>query len=209
MKQFLIVTMLLTAMFAGARSVNAQIGCLPCMMQAQVEFNTAFNSCRDSSGCTDPDCSNCVGEGTSAKYDYVNSTCPICGNLILDELSAKVTRTTCPVKFSIQTARQRLLVSTEGVSASRRFKVDAFDFAWAGVIVGDKLSTDRAFNRCPACYEGSPFKNVAARMGFQFAMLGSVKVLEYYNPGHVTLFRVFKSGMVALGSGVILHNLRK
>lgn len=196
MKQFLLVTMLLTAMLAGTRSANAQIGCLPCMMQAQVEFNTAFNSCRDSSGCTDPDCSNCVGEGTSAKYDYVNSTCPICGNLLIDG-------------FSIQTARQRLLVSTEGVSASRRFKLDAFDFAWAGVIVGDKLSTDRAFNRCASCYEGSPFKNVAARVGFQFGLLGATKVLEYYNPGHSTLFRVFKGGMVALGSGVILHNLRK
>jgi hypothetical protein len=105
-----------------------------------------------------------------------------------------------------------ILSITASVSAqqpSRKFKVDAFDLAWTATILGDRLSTHRALSRCATCYELSPIKHNGLRIGVQFGVLGSVKMIEYYNPGHSTLFRFFKSGMVAFGTGVIIHNLRK
>jgi hypothetical protein len=92
---------------------------------------------------------------------------------------------------------------------SRKLKVDAFDCAWAGTIIGDKLSTNDLFRSCPTCYEFSPIKHNGLRVGVQFGLLGAVKAIEYYNPGHSTLFRIFKGSMVAFGAGVIIHNLRK
>lgn len=92
---------------------------------------------------------------------------------------------------------------------ARKFKVDAFDIAWAGTIVGDKLSTERALARCTGCRELSPLGNTKTRIGFQLGMLGAVKAIEFYHPSHSTLFRVFKGSMIAIGTGAIIHNLRK
>jgi len=84
MKRTLSVAILSLVLLASGIKSTAQDTCTPCLQRAQYEFNVAFNSCRDHEGCSDPDCSNCVGEGTSAKYDYVNSSCPVCGNLSID-----------------------------------------------------------------------------------------------------------------------------
>lgn len=78
----LLTLALLTAGYTS--TTTAQNNCQPCFQQAQHEFNVAFNQCRDGEGCSDPGCSNCVGEGTSAKQDYINSTCPSCYDPLLD-----------------------------------------------------------------------------------------------------------------------------
>lgn len=86
MKRLALVAAILLAYVVGVLSSStiAQDNCTPCIQQAIVEQNMAFNQCRDNEGCDANGCQNCVGAGISAKYDYVNSSCPACGNLLID-----------------------------------------------------------------------------------------------------------------------------
>lgn len=85
MKRLIAISLLTLALLAaGLSTTTAQDFCGPCMQEATRQQNMAFNSCRDGEGCIGADCANCVSEGISAKYDYVNSSCPICGNMLID-----------------------------------------------------------------------------------------------------------------------------
>jgi len=113
------------------------------------------------------------------------------------------------VLFFIALAVARCDAQTPASPQKKSVKIDALDIAWAGTVVGDRLSTNYVLDHCPTCYEASPIKHNGVRMGVQFGLIGATKFLEYKYPGHSTAFRVFKGLMVGMGTAVIIHNLRK
>ncbi|HXU07789.1 MAG TPA: hypothetical protein VN743_02245 [Blastocatellia bacterium] len=91
----------------------------------------------------------------------------------------------------------------------KKFRLDAFDKAWIATIIGDRVSTEIALNRCPACSEQGPIKNRWATMTIQFGALAATKWMEHKYPEHSTFARVFKGVVITVGAAVIVHNLNQ
>lgn len=97
--------------------------------------------------------------------------------------------------------------SASAQQPEKKFRLDALDKAWIATIIGDRVSTEIARNRCPACVEQGPIKNKWATMTIQFGALAATKWMEHKYPEHSTFARAFKGVVIAVGAAVIVHNL--
>lgn len=82
----------------------------------------------------------------------------------------------------------------------------ALDATWAGVAIGDRLSTNYALSHCPTCYETSPVRSANARTAISFALIGATDWAQHRYPEKRKIVRWFKLGPIAVEAFAVVHN---
>jgi hypothetical protein len=82
----------------------------------------------------------------------------------------------------------------------------ALDATWAGVAIGDRLSTNYALSHCSRCYETSPVQSSNARTAISFALIGVTDWVQHRYPEKRTVIRLFKLVPIGIETFAIFHN---